>query len=50
MDKFNVFLGGLNPDEVSKEGIEARFGGYGEIESVSLINKEEGDTDGMKER
>ncbi len=42
VDKFNIFLGGLNPDEVTKEAIEAKFVEYGEIESVSLINKEEG--------
>lgn len=42
VDKFNIFIGGLNPDEVTKEGVEAKFSDYGELESVSLINKEEG--------
>eukprot|EP00026_Physarum_polycephalum_P004277 Phypoly_transcript_04294.p1 GENE.Phypoly_transcript_04294~~Phypoly_transcript_04294.p1 ORF type:complete len:546 (+),score=93.93 Phypoly_transcript_04294:324-1961(+) len=41
VDKFNVFLGGLNPDEVTKESIEARFSEYGEIETVSLVNKDD---------
>lgn len=42
VDKYNIFIGGLNPDEVTKEAIEAKFAEYGEIESSSLINKEEG--------
>eukprot|EP01113_Clastostelium_recurvatum_P044055 TRINITY_DN7391_c0_g1_i5.p1 TRINITY_DN7391_c0_g1~~TRINITY_DN7391_c0_g1_i5.p1 ORF type:complete len:516 (-),score=22.36 TRINITY_DN7391_c0_g1_i5:71-1618(-) len=39
LDKFSVFIGGLNPAGVTKEMIVHRFGRYGEIESVTLVNK-----------
>jgi RNA recognition motif-containing protein len=48
VDKYNIFIGGLNPDEVTKEAIEAKFVEYGEIESASVINKEDG-ADGSEE-
>jgi len=42
IDKTCIFVGGLNPSTVTKELIEARFGEYGKIESVTLVNKEAG--------
>jgi RNA recognition motif-containing protein len=41
IDKCNVFVGGLNPNQVSKELLEDRFGKYGQLESVTLINRED---------
>jgi RNA recognition motif-containing protein len=42
VDKFNIFIGGLNPVDVTKELLEEKFGQYGDIESITLINKDEG--------
>jgi len=40
IDKCNLFIGGLNPSLVTKELLEERFLRYGNIESVTLVNKE----------
>lgn len=39
LDKCSLFIGGLNPI-VTKEMIEERFGAYGKIESITLINRD----------
>ncbi len=39
VDKYNIFVGGLNPQLVSKQGLEERFSIYGPVESITLINK-----------
>eukprot|EP01097_Dermamoeba_algensis_P001076 TRINITY_DN1406_c0_g1_i3.p1 TRINITY_DN1406_c0_g1~~TRINITY_DN1406_c0_g1_i3.p1 ORF type:complete len:292 (-),score=84.59 TRINITY_DN1406_c0_g1_i3:444-1319(-) len=45
IDKCNVFVGGLNPNQVTKETLEERFNKYGQLESVTLINREDNSTD-----
>jgi RNA recognition motif-containing protein len=39
VDKLNIFVGGLNPYLIGKEVLEEKFMQYGEIESLTLINK-----------
>lgn len=41
IDKSNIFVGSLNPQEISEELLKDHFGVYGEIESATLINREE---------
>jgi len=53
VDKYNIFVGGLNPHKIEKELLEQRFGYYGEIESITLINRaadkaESTDSDGTQ--
>eukprot|EP01117_Protostelium_nocturnum_P013611 TRINITY_DN5098_c0_g1_i1.p1 TRINITY_DN5098_c0_g1~~TRINITY_DN5098_c0_g1_i1.p1 ORF type:complete len:448 (-),score=145.12 TRINITY_DN5098_c0_g1_i1:1293-2636(-) len=40
IDRNNIFVGGLNPINITKEEVEKRFGAHGKIESISLVNKE----------
>jgi len=40
VDKYNVFIGGLNPLLISKEALEDRFSKYGPLESVTLIKRD----------
>jgi RNA recognition motif-containing protein len=39
VDKLNIFIGGLNPHLIGKQVLEEKFMQYGEIESLTLINK-----------
>jgi len=48
IDKTSVFVGGLNPTLVTKELLEERFGAYGKIQSVTVVNKDSA-TDGTVE-
>src|SRR3990167_395712 len=41
VDKYNIFIGGLNPTQVDKQILQDRFSQYGEIESITLINRAE---------
>ncbi|KAL6045493.1 Meiotic activator RIM4, partial [Balamuthia mandrillaris] len=43
VDKHNIFVGGLNPTQITKELLQERFEGYGPIESISLVKKDEGE-------
>eukprot|EP00029_Vermamoeba_vermiformis_P011877 TRINITY_DN6684_c0_g1_i1.p1 TRINITY_DN6684_c0_g1~~TRINITY_DN6684_c0_g1_i1.p1 ORF type:complete len:541 (-),score=88.99 TRINITY_DN6684_c0_g1_i1:345-1967(-) len=38
VDKCSVFVGGLNPNSVTRENLEAKFAQYGKLETVTLIN------------
>merc|ERR1712232_1253850 len=40
VDKNNIFVGGLNPQEITDEKLNERFSAYGEIESLTLVNRE----------
>ena len=42
IDRTNIFVGGLNPLLITKELLQERFGKYGSIESITLINKDTG--------
>lgn len=44
MDKNNIFIGGLNPTAIDKDLLEKRFSSYGEIESLTLINRAAAET------
>jgi len=46
VDKYNIFVGGLNPLLITKELMEERFGAYGPIESITLINHDDITTEG----
>ena len=39
LDKCNIFVGGLNPLLVTEEGLRERFCSFGELESVTLVNR-----------
>ncbi|RUS27309.1 hypothetical protein BC938DRAFT_483445 [Jimgerdemannia flammicorona] len=39
IDKQSVFIGQLNPQEITQELLEERFGVYGKIESAHLVNR-----------
>jgi RNA recognition motif-containing protein len=39
IDKRNLFIGGLSP-RVTKESLEERFGAYGKVESITLVNRD----------
>jgi hypothetical protein len=41
VDKFNIFVGGLNPHLATKAALEERFAVYGQVEGVTLINRDE---------
>jgi len=45
VDKSNIFIGGLNPQEISEEKLRERFEAYGEMESLTLVNCAENNTD-----
>ncbi|KNE70459.1 hypothetical protein AMAG_14586 [Allomyces macrogynus ATCC 38327] len=38
-DRHAIFVGQLNPDQVSEQALGERFGRHGPIESVNLVNK-----------
>jgi RNA recognition motif-containing protein len=38
VDKCALFVGGLNPHLITKEMVEERFGRYGKLDAVSLVN------------
>ncbi|KAI9143454.1 hypothetical protein BKA69DRAFT_1123237 [Paraphysoderma sedebokerense] len=39
VDSFSIFVGQLNPMEVTEQTLRDRFSRYGEIESINLVNK-----------
>jgi len=39
VDKCNIFVGGLNPQLIEEEALKERFQAYGELESVTLVNR-----------
>lgn len=39
IDKFNIFVGGLHPQQVTKELVEERFRVYGPVESITFVNR-----------
>mmetsp|Transcript_10542 Transcript_10542/g.43013 ORF Transcript_10542/g.43013 Transcript_10542/m.43013 type:complete len:673 (+) Transcript_10542:185-2203(+) len=39
VDKYNIFIGGLNPQLITQELLKERFIRYGDIESITLINR-----------
>jgi len=41
VDKNNIFIGSLNPQEISEELLSEHFSVYGDIESITLINRED---------
>jgi len=41
VDKFNIFIGGLNPVLVTKQALEERFQLYGPIENTTLIKRDD---------
>lgn len=41
IDKNNIFVGSLNPQEITQDLLTEHFEVYGEIESATLINREE---------
>lgn len=45
VDKNNIFVGALNPQEISEEKLSERFGAYGEMESLTLVNRENNNDD-----
>uniref|UniRef100_A0A7S4HI81 RRM domain-containing protein n=1 Tax=Vannella robusta TaxID=1487602 RepID=A0A7S4HI81_9EUKA len=45
VDKNNIFVGGLNPQEITEEKLKERFQVYGEMESVTLVNRAENNPD-----
>jgi hypothetical protein len=47
VDKYNVFVGGLNPLLVTKAALEERFGAYGQVDAVTLINRDEAQENSM---
>jgi len=40
IDRNNIFVGGLNPNEVTKEILEEKFRQYGNVESLTLVNRD----------
>lgn len=40
VDKTNIFIGGLNPQEITEELLTEKFEIYGEISDVKVINRE----------
>jgi hypothetical protein len=47
VDKYNVFVGGLNPLLVTKAALEERFAAYGQVDAVTLINRDEAQENSM---
>lgn len=39
VDKLNIFVGGLHPVHVTKENLQERFEDYGNLESVTFVNR-----------
>jgi len=48
IDKCNIFVGGLNPQQIDEEILAEKFGSYGEIESSTLVNRFANDEDDTK--
>mmetsp|Transcript_790 Transcript_790/g.995 ORF Transcript_790/g.995 Transcript_790/m.995 type:complete len:371 (-) Transcript_790:1443-2555(-) len=48
VDKCNIFVGGLNPQQIDEEILADKFGSYGEIESSTLVNRFANDEDETK--
>jgi len=47
VDKYNVFVGGLNALLVTKAALEERFAAYGQVDAVTLINRDEAQESSM---
>merc|ERR1712137_1271317 len=49
VDKNNIFVGGLNPQEITEDKLREHFEVYGELESVTLVNRGENNLDTLQE-
>lgn len=48
IDRYSIFVGQLNIDAVTREGLEEKFGRYGKIVEIHLVNKRTPTAQGLR--